>query len=77
MDLQGLILFLAIGAVLGCLRGLIFRGGGFSLIGNSFVGIIGAVVGGLGCSMFGFGFTGSEIIGATAGAVILLWTLRL
>jgi uncharacterized membrane protein YeaQ/YmgE (transglycosylase-associated protein family) len=75
MDLQGLLLFLAIGAVLGCLTGLIFRGGGFSLIGNSIVGIIGAVVGGLVCIMCGFTF--SEIIAAIAGAVILLFTLRL
>lgn len=75
MDLQGLILFLAIGAILGCLTGIIFRGGGYSLIGNSIVGIMGAVVGGLVCRMFGF--TAGEIISATAGAVILVLTLRL
>ena len=75
LDIQGLILFLVIGAVLGCLAGLFFRGGGFSLIGNSIVGIVGAVVGGLVCNMFGF--TVNEILGASAGALILLLTLRL
>ena len=46
MDVQSLIIFLAIGAVAGWLAGLIMKGRGFGLLGNIIVGIIGAVVGG-------------------------------
>ncbi|HKJ52726.1 MAG TPA: GlsB/YeaQ/YmgE family stress response membrane protein, partial [Gammaproteobacteria bacterium] len=46
MDLIGLLIFLVIGAVAGWLAGLIMKGGGFGLLGNMVVGIIGAVIGG-------------------------------
>ena len=49
MDVQSLIIFLAIGAVAGWLAGLIMKGGGFGLLGNIVVGIIGAVLGGFRC----------------------------
>ncbi|MEP1740521.1 MAG: GlsB/YeaQ/YmgE family stress response membrane protein [Kangiellaceae bacterium] len=78
MDVQGLIIFLAIGAVAGWLAGTIMKGGGFGLIGNIVVGIVGAVVGG-----FVFGFLGistggliGSIITATVGAVVLLAIVR-
>lgn len=78
MDIQGLIIFLAIGAIAGWLAGTIMKGGGFGLIGNIVVGIVGAVVGG-----FVFGFLGistggliGSIITATVGAVVLLAILR-
>ncbi len=78
MDIQGLIIFLAIGAIAGWLAGTIMKGGGFGLIGNIVVGIIGAVVGG-----FVFGFLGistggliGSIITATVGAVVLLAIVR-
>ena len=53
MDLQSLIIFLAIGAVAGWLAGTLMKGAGFGLLGNIIVGIIGAVVGG-----FVFGLLG-------------------
>lgn len=78
MDIQGLIIFLAIGAIAGWLAGTIMKGGGFGLIGNIVVGIVGAVVGG-----FVFGFLGistggliGSIITATVGAVVLLAVVR-
>jgi len=78
MDVQGLIIFLAIGAVAGWLAGTIMKGGGFGLIGNIVIGIVGAVVGG-----FVFGFLGistggliGSIITATVGAVVLLAIVR-
>jgi uncharacterized membrane protein YeaQ/YmgE (transglycosylase-associated protein family) len=78
MDIQGLIIFLAIGAIAGWLAGTIMKGGGFGLIGNIVVGIVGAVVGG-----FVFGFLGistggliGSIITATVGAVVLLAIVR-
>jgi uncharacterized membrane protein YeaQ/YmgE (transglycosylase-associated protein family) len=75
-----LLIFLVIGAVSGWLAGQIMRGGGFGLLGDIIVGIVGAVVGGylfgvLGISVGG-GLVGS-IITATAGAVALLFLIRL
>jgi uncharacterized membrane protein YeaQ/YmgE (transglycosylase-associated protein family) len=74
MDLTGLIIFLALGALAGWLAGNLMKGGGFGLLGNIVVGILGAVIGG-----FAFGLLGIEtdsligsILTATAGAVILL-----
>ena len=46
MDAQGLIIFLAIGALAGWLAGKIMKGGGFGLVGNIIVGVVGAIVGG-------------------------------
>jgi len=46
MDITGLVIFLAIGAVAGWLAGTLMKGGGFGLLGNIVIGIIGAVVGG-------------------------------
>ena len=71
------IIFLAIGAVAGWLAGLIFRGGGYGLLWNIIIGIIGGVIGGwlLGpflASVFGEGLLGG-IITAIFGAIVLLW----
>ena len=78
MDPVGLIIMLVIGAVAGWLAGQIFKGGGFGLIGNVIVGILGAVVAGF--LLPGFlpfsGIVGS-IISATIGAVILLFVISL
>lgn len=75
MDVSGLLITLIIGAIASWLAGLIVRGGGFGLIGNIVLGIIGAFVAGwlfprLGISL-GAGFIGS-IVHATIGAVIIL-----
>jgi uncharacterized membrane protein YeaQ/YmgE (transglycosylase-associated protein family) len=79
MDVQGLIIFLAIGAVAGWLAGTLMKGGGFGLLGNMVVGIIGAVVGGVVFGLLGIsagGLVGS-IITATAGAALLLFIVGL
>ena len=47
MALEALIIFLIIGAIAGWLAGQIMAGGGFGLIGNIVVGIVGAFVAGL------------------------------
>lgn len=78
MDLTGLIIFLAIGAAAGWLAGTLMKGGGFGLLGNMVVGIIGAVVGGFVFGLLGItsgGLLGS-IITATVGAVILIFAVR-
>lgn len=71
------IIFLAIGAVAGWLAGLIFKGGGFGLLWNIIIGIVGGVIGGwlLGpflSSIFGDGMIGG-IVTAVVGAIVLLW----
>ncbi|RKP47617.1 GlsB/YeaQ/YmgE family stress response membrane protein [Trinickia fusca] len=76
---HGLIAWLIIGAIAGWLAGLLVKGGGFGLIVDIIVGIVGAFIGGwlsgvLGISL-GHGWIGS-IITAVIGAVILLFVLR-
>ena len=70
MDLTGLIIFLAIGAVAGWLAGTLMKGGGFGLLGNIVVGIVGAVLGGFVFGLLGLSATGliGSIVTATAGA---------
>ncbi len=72
--------FILIGAVAGWLAGQIMKGGGFGILGNIIVGIVGAVIGGwifglLGISAGG-GLIGS-LITAVVGAVILLFIVGL
>ena len=78
MDITALLIILAIGAVAGWLAGIIMKGGGFGLIGDIIVGIVGAFVGGwlfgqLGISI-GTGIVNS-IFTATIGAVVLLFVI--
>ncbi|HDR9508650.1 GlsB/YeaQ/YmgE family stress response membrane protein [Burkholderia cepacia] len=77
---HGLIMWPIIGAIAGWLAGVLAKGGGFGLIVDIIVGIVGAVIGGwlaglLGISI-GSGFIGSVIV-AVIGAVILLFVIRL
>lgn len=79
MDIIDLLIFLAIGALVGWLAGLIVKGRGFGVVGNMIVGIIGAVVGGFVFNFLGIttgGLLGS-IVMATIGAVILLYLINI
>ena len=79
MDTQSLIVFLIIGVVAGFLAGKIMKGGGFGLVGDLVLGVIGAFVGGWVFGLLGIlpvGIIGT-LISATAGAVILLFLIRL
>ena len=72
--------FLVVGLVAGWLAGVLVKGGGFGVIGDLVVGVIGAFLGGwllsaLGASAGG-GLLGSIIV-ATVGAVVLLFIVRL
>ena len=74
MDVQALLIFLAIGAVAGWLAGNLMKGGGFGLVGNIIIGILGAVVGGFVFGLLGISAGGllGSIVMATIGAAILL-----
>jgi uncharacterized membrane protein YeaQ/YmgE (transglycosylase-associated protein family) len=77
---MNLLWFLVVGIVAGWLAGVLVKGGGYGLVGDLVLGIIGAVLGGwlfgtLGASAGG-GTLGSIIV-ATIGAVVLLFAVRL
>jgi uncharacterized membrane protein YeaQ/YmgE (transglycosylase-associated protein family) len=72
--------FIVVGLIAGWLAGLLVKGGGFGLVGDIVVGVLGALIGGflfssLGASAGG-GLIGSIVV-ATIGAVILIFVLRL
>lgn len=78
MDPVAIIIFLAIGAIAGWLAGQLISGGGFGLIGNIIVGILGAFVAGfLFPGFLPFGGLVGQIISATVGAIILLLVVGL
>jgi uncharacterized membrane protein YeaQ/YmgE (transglycosylase-associated protein family) len=72
-------MWLIVGLIAGWLAGQFMRGGGYGLIGDIVVGILGAFVGGL---LFGLlmpgssvGFVGSIVV-AFIGAILLIAILR-
>ncbi len=71
--------FILLGAVAGWLAGQIIKGGGFGLVGNIVVGIVGAVIGGWLAHALGLFSTNiiGELIIATGGAIVLLFIVRL
>lgn len=78
--LVALLIWIVIGGVAGWLASQIIRGGGFGLVGNVVLGIIGAVVAGwlfpvLGLTLGG-GILGA-IVAATVGAIIVLLIVSL
>ena len=80
MDPVIIIIWLVIGAIAGWLAGQIVKGGGFGLVGDIVVGIIGAVIAGWLLPRVGLYIGGgfiAEIINAVIGAVILLVVVRL
>ncbi|MCA8063668.1 GlsB/YeaQ/YmgE family stress response membrane protein [Burkholderia sp. AU31624] len=79
MDMHGLIIWLVIGAIAGWLAGVLVKGGGFGLLIDIVVGILGAVIGGWLAGLLGIGFSGilGSIVIALIGAVILLLVIRL
>lgn len=80
MDATSLIAFLLIGAVAGWLAGLLMRGGGFGLLGNIGVGVVGAFVGGFLFNLLGISAGGGligSLITAVLGAVVLLFIVGL
>ncbi len=74
--------WIVIGGVAGWLASVVVEGGGYGIVGDIVVGIVGALIGGfLSQTLFGGpGFTGfdlTSLIVAFIGACILLFVLRL
>lgn len=71
--------FLIIGVAAGWLAGQLMKGGGYGLIGDLIIGVIGAFIGGRLFGAIGIrtgGLVGS-LITATIGAIILLFLVHL
>ena len=75
MDIQTILIIVAIGAVAGWLAGVIMSGSGFGLPGDIVIGIIGAVIGGFLFGLLGLAAVGliGQTISATVGAVVLIY----
>ena len=72
--------FILVGLVAGWLAGQLMKGGGFGVIGDIVVGVLGALLGGFLFSSLGVSLGGGllgAIIVATIGAVLLIFVLRL
>ena len=80
MDSESIFFWLVVGAVAGWLAGQFIKGGGFGLIGNIVVGIIGSVITGYLLPLIGVqlgtGFVRS-VVNAFIGACLLLTIVRL
>ena len=79
LDPGGLIAWLVVGLIAGWLAGQFMRGGGYGLVGDIVLGIIGAFVGGFIFSLLlpgsSAGLIGSIVV-AFVGAVILIMLAR-
>jgi uncharacterized membrane protein YeaQ/YmgE (transglycosylase-associated protein family) len=79
----GILAWLVVGLIAGWLASQVMGGGGYGLIGDIIIGIIGAVVGGfLAANLLNMpdavnGINVTSVIVAFGGAVILLFVLRL
>ena len=80
---MGILAWLVVGLIAGWLASLVMRGGGYGLIGDIIVGVVGALIGGFLAATFlkmpnavnGINIT--SILVAFIGAVILLAILRM
>jgi uncharacterized membrane protein YeaQ/YmgE (transglycosylase-associated protein family) len=70
--------FILIGIAAGWLAGQFMKGGGFGLVGDLIVGVIGALLGGFLFGLLGLAAGGllGSLITATVGAIILIALLR-
>jgi uncharacterized membrane protein YeaQ/YmgE (transglycosylase-associated protein family) len=80
---MNLLSWIVVGLIAGWLAGMVMKGGGYGLIGDIIVGVVGGLLGGwiasyffhVGDPMSGINLT--SVLVAFAGAVILLGLLRL
>ena len=76
---MSIVLYLLLGAVAGWLAGVLMKGGGFGLLWNIIIGIIGGFLGGWLMSLLHIQKAGLlwEIIVAVIGAMVLLFVISL
>ncbi|GAC1465412.1 MAG: hypothetical protein PVSMB2_32010 [Ktedonobacteraceae bacterium] len=76
--LTAILFWVIVGLVAGFLASLVMRGGGYGIVGDIIVGIVGALIGGFIMNAFGFASGGIiySIIVAFIGACILIAILR-
>jgi len=77
ISLTGIVWWLVVGLIAGFLASLVMRGG-YGIVGDIIVGIVGAIIGGFLASLIGLGSSGliGTIIIAFIGACILIAILR-
>ena len=79
ISLESLIWWLIVGLIAGFLASIVMRGGGYGIVGDIVVGLIGAFIGGWLFSLLGVSSGGSllgSIIVAFIGACILIFLLH-
>jgi uncharacterized membrane protein YeaQ/YmgE (transglycosylase-associated protein family) len=80
---MGILAWIVVGLIAGWLASKVMRGGGYGLIGDIIVGVVGAVIGGFLAAQFLHmpnavnGINVTSIVVAFAGALILVGILRL
>jgi uncharacterized membrane protein YeaQ/YmgE (transglycosylase-associated protein family) len=75
---HGLIWWIIVGLIAGWAAGKIMKGGGYGVIADIILGVLGAIIGGWVVGVLGFGGGGLiwSILVAILGAVILIWITR-
>ncbi len=79
---MGILSWILVGLVAGWLAGMVMKGGGYGVLGDIIVGIIGAVVGGfLASALFGqsgamSGFNLPSIVVAFIGSIVFIALVR-
>ena len=78
--MSGLIWWILVGLIAGFLAGKVMKGGGFGVLMDIVIGMVGAIIGGWLFGMLGVfpggGWIGSILV-AFVGACILLWLVRM
>jgi uncharacterized membrane protein YeaQ/YmgE (transglycosylase-associated protein family) len=76
---HGIIWWIIVGLIAGWAAGKIMKGGGYGVVADIILGILGAIIGGWVVGLLGLGGGGMiwSILVAILGAVILIWLTRL
>lgn len=76
---HGIIWWIIVGLIAGWAAGKIMKGGGYGVIADILLGIVGGIIGGWVVGFLGFATGGLiwSILVAILGAVILIWLTRL
>lgn len=76
---MGFLAWIVTGLIAGWLAGKVMKGGGYGIVVDIILGLLGAVVGGWVFGLLGFARGGMlwSIVVAFVGAVILVWITRL